>query len=99
MGLNRKTEGIIAQADLKRQGLTNLVGGQMNIVPNNSFFQHVSADILHLENNVIDCSAFWSKFPADGKCSCLYLLVGTNRTVRRGSYNIGSIAVVLSTSI
>jgi len=50
---------------------SNLVGSQMNIIPDNAFLEHISTYILHLKDNVVDCSAFGAKFAINGKCSRL----------------------------
>lgn len=56
----------------------------MNCIPYNSFLQHIGADILHLENNIINCSALWAESSIDWERSCLYSI----RTERTSSFGM-----------
>ena len=49
----------------------DLVSCEVDVVPEDAFFEHVGADMLHLEDNVIDSSAFRAKFAIDRERSRL----------------------------
>src|SRR6266487_1933097 len=49
----------------------NSVCFEVNIVPHYTLLEHVGADMLHLEDNIVDCSTFRAKFASDREGSCL----------------------------
>ena len=52
----------------------NLMGFEVNIVPDHSLFEHVNTDELHLQDDIIDRPALCAKLAVDGKRSCLLLV-------------------------
>lgn len=64
---------LIAFEDSKLEQAINgdSVSMEMNIIPQDSFFQRVGGVFLHLENDIIDLSAFLAELSINRECSRL----------------------------
>lgn len=63
----------VALEDTEREEAVDgdFVGLKVDIVPHNALFEHLGADVLHFQDDVVDCSALRAEFAGDGEGACL----------------------------
>lgn len=76
----------------------NLVSSKVNIIPYHTLLEHVDADLLHLQDDVVDCSTFRGELAIYWKGSCLTSSQHYARSAWE-AYNIRSITIILRTCI
>ena len=73
----------------------------MDVVPYDAFFKHVCAYILHVQDYIVDGSAFRGEFAVDRECSCLFDTIVSSewKPEKTATCNIRSIAIKLRARI
>lgn len=98
--------GIVQDAELQEPSDGDLVRGNVNIVPEYIFTQHVRALLLHLEHEVVDGQAVRGEFavdrvrPRDIRCVAVILATGIEEEVERaGSHGLVVVHVMQRRSV